>query len=604
MVKVLAVHGIGNHHSDLSWQDEWRKVITKSIQTWKPSADVEVEFVMHDDLFEQHPIGFETSTAAVTTLLGGAIGSLFGGGNRATRNVRGLGDMVRWTAGMIAQWAGDPALRAQLRKRLITALNDFKPDVLCGHSLGSLVSYDTLLQAGDKADVSKLKFISFGSQIGNPFVRGVFGGRIVSPAIAHWFHLFNEDDNVLTAPIRVNDASFTQVETPFDIPFDPLNHDAATYLGHANALSSTWSDIAGGSQRALMTRSLKAVQKLPRTPTRRALLVGIDKYADPSNNLNGCVNDTYRMSETLQEMGFAPNEIRVVHNERATAAGIRERIEWLLDDVKPGDIRFLHYSGHGAQIAGYGINNEVDRLDECLVPHDFNWSPETAIIDDWLYERYSQLPYDSRLIMVLDCCHSGGLARGQGVRSRGLTPPDDVRHRTLCWDPETQMWIARKISNAVAEMSDRGLYTGKESGNDISKIGRALKLRNRPDKEYDKLRDTFDHKGPFLPIIYEACQEDQLAEEYQHGVTSFGAFTYCMTQTLRDARTTGKDISFRQLIDQTAKRLKDLGYSQRPTILGPGADAKPKPNSIVDGPIPLSVSSTSAGKKEGKQHKK
>lgn len=593
MVKVLAVHGVGNHHSDLSWQGEWKKVITKSIQSWKPNAEVEIEFVMHDDLFEQHPIDLETSATAVKTLLGSAISNFFGGGMRATRSVRGLSDTIRWTAGMVAQWAGDSNLRAQLRKRLIHAINDFKPDVLCGHSLGSLVSYDTLLQVGDKADVAKLKFMSFGSQIGNSFVRGVFAGRNPMPKIAHWFHLYNEHDNVLTAPVRLSDANFTQVETSFDIPWDPMNHDAPTYLGHANAVNSAWSDIAGGSTRAFMTRSLKAVQKIPRTPGRRALLIGIDKYADPSNNLNGCVNDTYRMSETLQEIGFGSEEIRVVHNERATAAGIRERIEWLLDDVKPGDVRFLHYSGHGAQVAGYGVNSEVDRLDECLVPHDFDWSHDTAIVDDWLYERYSQLPYESRLVMILDCCHSGGMARGQGVRSRGLTPPDDVRHRTLTWDSSAQMWVGRKISNAVSEMSDRALYTGNEPGNDISKIGRALKLRNRPDKEYDKLRDTFGHFGPYLPIIYEACQEDQLAEEYQHGVTSFGAFTYCVTQTLRDARNSGDAITFQELLDQTSERLSKLGYTQKPAILGP--------EPILGAAIPQFKSAHATVKKSGKR---
>ena len=595
MVKVLAVHGIGNHHTDQSWQNEWQTVITNSIRAWQPNAQVEVEFVMHDDLFEQHPVDLDTTTQALGTLLSGAVGSLFGGRTRATRSVRGLGDVVRWTAGLVAQWAGDPKLRAQLRRRLLTAINNFEPDVLCGHSLGSLISYDTLLQAGGEANVASLKFISFGSQIGNPFVRSVFGGRIESPPIAHWFHLFNEDDNVLTAPLRVNESNFTQVETPFDLPLDPLNHDAPTYLGHANAVNSAWSAIAGGSRRALVSRSLESVGKMKRTPIRRALLVGIDQYADSSINLNGCVNDTYRMSETLQEIGFEPNEIRVVHNERATAAGIRERFEWLLDDVTPGDIRFFHYSGHGAQIAGYGLNNEVDRLDECLVPHDFNWSHDTAIIDDWLFERYSQLPYESRLMMVLDCCHSGGMARGTGVRARGLTPPDDVRHRSLIWNPDTQMWVTRKISNAVSDLSDRGAFTGSESGHDVSRIGRALKLRNRSDKEYDKLRNTLGHKGPFLPIIFEACQEHQLAEEYQHGVTSFGAFTYCMTQTLRDARSNGKAITFQQLVDRTAGRLKDMGHTQQPAILGPGP--------LLGTAIPQLGSIPPIGKKTSKRSK-
>lgn len=155
------------------------------------------------------------------------------------------------------------------------------------------------------------------------------------------------------------------------------------------------------------------------------------------------------------------------------------------------------------------------------------------------------------------------------------------------------MWIARKISNAVSDLSDRSLYTGKVPGNDISKIGRALKLRNRPDKEYDKLRSTFGHMGPFLPVIYEACQEDQLAEEYQHGVTSFGAFTYCVTQTLREARNSGKEITFQELLDRTSKRLDDMGYIQKPAILGP--------DPILGAAVPQFKTAQVAVKKPGKR---
>lgn len=602
MTKVLAIHGIGNHHTDQSWKADWEAAIRESLQRWRSDEDIEIEFVLHDDLFEARPIDVETTKDAVSTLLGGVIGSLFGSGTRSARGARGLSDTVRWTAGMVAQWAGDPVLRAQLRKRLLDKLREFKADVLCGHSLGSLISYDTLLQHGQQS-ISNLQFISFGSQIGNPFVRGVFGGRIEAPAVKHWFHLYNDDDNVLTAPVRVAAPNFTQVETSFDLPWDPLNHDAVSYLKHQNAVNSVWSQIAGGSRRDFVARSLQPAQALKRTPDKRAVLVGIDQYANPANNLYGCVNDSYRMSEVLQEMGFEPHEIRVLHNDRATAAAIRERLEWLLDDVKDGDIRFFHYSGHGAQIAGYGTQSEVDKVDECLVPHDFDWSLEKAIIDDWLFDHYSQLPYDARLVMILDCCHSGGMARGQGVRSRGLTPPDDVRHRTLRWDAEAQMWVGRKISSAVDDLSKRTLYTGGERGHDISKLGRATRLRNRPDREFDELRKTFGHKGPFLPLIYEACQEDQLAEEYQHGVSSFGAFTYCMTQALRDARKKGHEITFRQLMEKTSERLERLGYSQRPTLLGPGIEGDPNPNSIVDHPIPMLVQPGGATKKSTKRAK-
>ena len=37
------------------------------------------------------------------------------------------------------------------------------------------------------------------------------------------------------------------------------------------------------------------------------------------------------MSSVLQEIGFDPEDIRVVLDERATGAAIRERIDWLLE---------------------------------------------------------------------------------------------------------------------------------------------------------------------------------------------------------------------------------------------------------------------------------
>jgi hypothetical protein len=52
-----------------------------------------------------------------------------------------------------------------------------------------------------------------------------------------------------------------------------------------------------------------------RTP-RRALLVGINDYPNPDDRLEGCVNDVFKISATLQQIGFDPEDIRVLFNER------------------------------------------------------------------------------------------------------------------------------------------------------------------------------------------------------------------------------------------------------------------------------------------------
>ena len=59
-------------------------------------------------------------------------------------------------------------------------------------------------------------------------------------------------------------------------------------------------------------------------------------------------------------------------------------------------------------------------------------------------------------------------------------------------------------------------------------------------RSYNRVREQLGHHGPYLPVILEACSEDQLAYEYKHGVTPYGAFTYLLSSRLRLRRLQGK----------------------------------------------------------------
>ena len=146
-----------------------------------------------------------------------------------SRGLFDIPDVVRWTAGMVAQWVSDDALRADARARILEALSEGSYDVVCAHSLGSLICYDAFTQ--NPAAIRGKHFVSFGSQIGNPLVRDSFAGRLMPLAQAtNWYHLYNPDDHVLTADIRLSAPNFIDVGTQFDIPNDPLNHSAVWYL--------------------------------------------------------------------------------------------------------------------------------------------------------------------------------------------------------------------------------------------------------------------------------------------------------------------------------------------------------------------------------------
>ena len=144
--------------------------------------------------------------------------------------------------------------------------------------------------------------------------------------------------------------------------------------------------------------------------TKKALFVGIN-YPGSEHALRGCVNDVVLMNEVLtKHFGFteAKNK-RMLTDNSATTRNILNRLAWLVNDAKPGDVLYFHYSGHGSQMvdADYDSDDEPDGLDEIICPIDLNWR-DKVVKDDDLKRLFDRVPEGVNLTVVLDCCHSGG----------------------------------------------------------------------------------------------------------------------------------------------------------------------------------------------------
>ena len=584
-LRIMCVHGLGDHRQS-DWEIAWPKAITAAIPG-SQDLDIEFVFVTYDDIFETVKISPWEAAGAAAKLLASGASSVF---SRQKGFLGDLSEKVRWTAGYVVAWVEDDGFKARSRKRILEAVAQHQPDVIVAHSLGSLVTYnafthDDARAAPVAAPLARATYVTFGSQINNPFViRNLTNGRVQGVAVRFWHHLYNKHDDVFTAPIlNWNAPNFRQTDTPFDLE-GVGDHDAGGYLGHSHTISNVWSPLAvtaaGGRSFGppiqVAPATAKAIGK-GRGPAkahkvkRRALLVGINDYPDPASRLEGCVNDVFTMSSVLQECGFEPEQIRTCLDGRATAEGILGRLQWLLDGAGPGDELVFYFSGHGARIPEYGDNFEPDRHLETLVPWDFDWTPERAISDEQIWQLYAQLPYDTRFMMIFDCCHSGGIHRDGGAKARGVTPPDDIRHRELKWDSKTQMWVPRGFSRINpdfapkkdAEVARR--YFGRDGATE--RLGRASMVRGLSSAKYQALKasDPETAKGPYLPLIIEACGEEQLSFEYRHGAVSHGAFTFSLASILRRE----KAISFETLITRVREQLADLKYDQTPQILGP-----------------------------------
>lgn len=71
--------------------------------------------------------------------------------------------------------------------------------------------------------------------------------------------------------------------------------------------------------------------------TRKALLVGINKYASPGDDLGGCVNDVRNAANALNALGIVPAKpccMRILTDAGATIANILNGLKWLIQTLQ------------------------------------------------------------------------------------------------------------------------------------------------------------------------------------------------------------------------------------------------------------------------------
>src|SRR5262249_50145748 len=127
-------------------------------------------------------------------------------------------------------------------------------------------------------------------------------------------------------------------------------------------------------------------------------------------------------------------------------------------------------------------------------------------------------------------------------------------------------------------------------GSGMHLLGRAVGLRVLPPRKAAAVRRHLDHKGPYLPVIYEACGPQEYAYEYQHGVISQGAFSYALATILRRHAANRQVPTFTRLLKETSRTLeKVLHYDQHPVLVGHKA--------WLNQPIPWREAKPGRGKK-------
>jgi hypothetical protein len=160
-------------------------------------------------------------------------------------------------------------------------------------------------------------------------------------------------------------------------------------------------------------------------------------YQGWSGDLQGCENDANDLAAIAKGAGFTAS---LLLTEAGTTAAVQRGIGAAASQLEADDFFLLTYSGHGGQVPDASAD-EADRTDETWVLYD------RQLVDDELYEMWSQFAPGVRILVLSDSCHSGTAIREE---PGGVTNPHAPR--TM---PKAQALAVYEANKALYDAIER-----------------------------------------------------------------------------------------------------------------------------------------------------
>lgn len=200
---------------------------------------------------------------------------------------------------------------------------------------------------------------------------------------------------------------------------------------------------------------------------RHAIVIGIANYEAVRRNgsnitdLTGVKRDTDLVVDTLRQLGYQNQRMKVMRDGEATGNALRGELKRLRGEIGPDDQLTIFISGHGADrefsASGFGMPVLADYR-----PND------PGLLDFWeLQSLVKNLP--CRVAWINDTCHSGGAAQAinsvvvssRGVGFNGTVRGPDARTVARSATPGQDFAIitAAAANELSWEQSDGGVFT-------------------------------------------------------------------------------------------------------------------------------------------------
>ncbi|KDN48602.1 hypothetical protein RSAG8_02589, partial [Rhizoctonia solani AG-8 WAC10335] len=207
-------------------------------------------------------------------------------------------------------------------------------------------------------------------------------------------------------------------------------------------------------------------------------------------------------------------------NGRKKALSLKA-MQWLVQDAKPNDSLFFHYSGHGGQTKDLD-GDEADGYDEDM--HAIMVKP---------------LPEGCRLTAIFDSCHSGS----------SLDLP-------YIYSTEGKIKEPNLLAEAAAGMS----YARGDMGGVFKGLGGLIKTASGGQKKADEYaRQT--RTSPADVISWSGCKDSQTSADTVEAGEATGAMSYAFMEVLKQK----PQQTYQELLGNIREILKNK-YSQKPQL--------------------------------------
>ena len=260
-----------------------------------------------------------------------------------------------------------------------------------------------------------------------------------------------------------------------------------------------------------------------------AVVVGINDYQDEQiTDLKYAVADAEAFAERLGDQGtFGSIKLLTTtqsdEDKRPTKFNVLRALETVAGNAGPDDMLLLYFSGHGVR--------------DYLLPQDGRLSsPENSGIAMAEINRILEGSQASRQVLILDCCHSGGLRVG-GVRDEAV----------------------------MLEEQEKAFLKDVDGRITLSSCGRSQVAHELPDKGH----------GVFTYYLLRALKGEAVDEK--GFVTAWGAAQYVMREVRAWANESGRQQSPRVEANVSGPIVLAVTgrKSVRPTPVQPGPGPTP-----------------------------